>query len=511
MSSTTTIVPIPLICQTHLEEYLAANKNSIKDGTVLELVKLLAQSAPMQPILAHLIAGLRTGNFIDSVVPMIRLFMAVTDCLIGFCMDFVAHHGKTWRKKLRRIARKAGYKIHDYRRHKLQMPNGTHVDIISPWYVIAKRAGGRRKCGPKKPGSPRRGRHLALEIFGFFNDLCPTLAFKALSLSVLCPSMAIASALLKEEGICLSQNKIRNLFETFDDLGDLKRVSLSCKEGETLENRRVCIFIDGGRIRERLPKKGPIPKGKKRHPFLTKWRAPLLFTIVVIDDDGKMVDEFPVLADGILGSWGRAIALLKTYLEHLQADKAKELIIIGDGDENIWANLPNLVKKIARDQTPVIEILDYYHAVEYLHDLFKLIDDTPLNRKEVIVKEAKELLFKGEIQKLYDLLILQARRGSKRELKKRLTSYFLGNAARMCYEERKDTCPIGSGQIESAIRSVINLRIKSPSTFWMEIKAETMIFLRSKLLYGRWHILKKNWINSKVKPFEEIGRLDIAA
>ena len=308
----------------------------------------------------------------------------------------------------------------------------------------------------------------------------------------------------------MSQNKIRSLFETFDDLGDLKRVSLSCKEGETLENRRVCILIDGGRIRERLPKKGPIPKGKKRHPFQTKWRAPLLFTIFVIDDDGKMVDEFPVLADGILGSWNRASTLLKTYLKNLHADKAKELIIIGDGDENIWANLPTLVKKIA-PKIPVIEILDYYHAVEYLHDLFKLIDDTPLNRKENIVKEAKELLFKGEIQKLYDLLLLQGSRGSKRELKKRLTSYFLGNAKRMQYEERKDTFPIGSGQIESAIRSVINLRIKSPSTFWMEIKAETMIFLRSKLLYGRWHLLKKNWINSKVKPFQEIIRLDIAA
>ena len=177
-----------------------------------------------------------------------------------FFMIFL--NGKTWRKKLRRIARRAGYKIHDYHRHKLQMPNGTHINIISPWFVMAKQTGGRRKCGPKKPDSPRRGRHLALEIFGFFNDLCPTLAFNAFSLSVLYPSMAFASTLLKQEGICLSQNKICSLFETFDTLGEPKRVSLSCKEGETLKNLRVCILIDGGRARERLPKKGPIPKEK---------------------------------------------------------------------------------------------------------------------------------------------------------------------------------------------------------------------------------------------------------
>ena len=133
-------------------------------------------------------------------------------------MGSFVHHGKTWGKKLRRIARCAGYKIHDSYRHKLLMPNGTHVNIKSPWFVIAKRTGGQRKCGPKKPDSPRRGRHFALEIFGFFNDLYPTLAFKALSLSLLCPSMAIASTLSKQKGICLSQNKIRSLFETFDTL-----------------------------------------------------------------------------------------------------------------------------------------------------------------------------------------------------------------------------------------------------------------------------------------------------
>jgi len=427
LSTTTTATPVSSIPQHHLEEFLAANKDSIKDGTVLELVKLLAQSTPLQPVLANLILGLRNGNFIDSVVPIIRLIMAVVDCLIGLCMDFVAH-GETWRKRLRRFARQAAYKIHDYRRHKLQMPNGTHVNIATPWFIVAKRTGGRRKCGPKKPGSPRCGRHIALEIFGFFNDLCPTLAFKALSLSVLCPSMAIASTLLKEDGICLSQNKIRSLFETFDDLGDAERVSLSCREGETLENQRVCILIDAGRVRERLPRKGRIPKGNKRHPFDSKWRAPLLFTIFVIDDNGKIVEEFPVLADGIVGDWGRALALLETYLRHLHADKAKELIIIGDGDENIWSKLPPLVAKIAQDQASVVEILDYYHAVEYLHDLFKLIDGTPLKSKDAIVKEAKDLLFKGEIQKLYDLLVDKGTRSSKRELKKRLTSYFLDNA-----------------------------------------------------------------------------------
>ena len=96
-----------------------------------------------------------------------------------------------------------------------------------------------------------------------------------------------------------------------------------------------------------------------------------------------------MLADGILGGWNRAIAPLKTYFQHLHADKAKELIILGGGDENILTKLPLLVKQFARDQVPVIEILDYYHAVEYFHDLFKLMDDTNHRNKDVIIKKAK--------------------------------------------------------------------------------------------------------------------------
>ena len=46
---------------------------------------------------------------------------------------------------------------------------------------------------------------------------------------------------------------------------------------------------------------------------------------------------------------------------------------------------------------------------------------------------------------------------------------------------------IGSGTIESAIRRVINLRIKAPGQFWLLENAEKMIFLRSQVLTERWH------------------------
>jgi hypothetical protein len=45
--------------------------------------------------------------------------------------------------------------------------------------------------------------------------------------------------------------------------------------------------------------------------------------------------------------------------------------------------------------------------------------------------------------------------------------------------------PIGSGAIESAVRRVINLRVKSNSTYWLRENAETMIRLRAWLKAGR--------------------------
>ena len=47
--------------------------------------------------------------------------------------------------------------------------------------------------------------------------------------------------------------------------------------------------------------------------------------------------------------------------------------------------------------------------------------------------------------------------------------------------------PLGSGAIESAIRRVINLRLKGNSIFWEEENAEAMLVLRGLVLSGRWN------------------------
>ena len=50
----------------------------------------------------------------------------------------------------------------------------------------------------------------------------------------------------------------------------------------------------------------------------------------------------------------------------------------------------------------------------------------------------------------------------------------------------------GSGCVESAIRRVINQRIKSAGSFWKKERAEYFLFLPSQLLSGRWLLFIKN-------------------
>lgn len=51
--------------------------------------------------------------------------------------------------------------------------------------------------------------------------------------------------------------------------------------------------------------------------------------------------------------------------------------------------------------------------------------------------------------------------------------------------------PIGSGAVESAIRRVVNLRLKGPGIFWCKANAEAILRLRAYYKAGRWNILKQ--------------------
>lgn|GEM_PF-1845782 len=72
-------------------------------------------------------------------------------------------------------------------------------------------------------------------------------------------------------------------------------------------------------------------------------------------------------------------------------------------------------------------------------------------------------------------------------------AYFERHRDRIRYKYyRRKKIPIGSGAVESAIRRMINLRMKAPGTFWKEDTAEIFLYLRSQLISGRWDLCFKS-------------------
>lgn len=411
---------------------------------------------------------------------------------------------EVFREHLRILGGKLGMRCRGCHPITVILPGGTRCKVNSPYFIKAQPQGRRkRKRGPGK----QPGRHLGLELLGFMEQTSPSLAFRSLALSALCPSFATASQVLADEGISLSADKLRKLAATFDGLPAEQRAELSCGEDESVAGKRVVIAVDGGRCRERQAKKGRIPNGNKRRGYDTEWREPKLFTIAILDDEGELDRAFPVQADASLNGLEGLLDLLRAYLTRLDIANAREVILLGDGAKWLWNHLPPLLAELGVPAARIHEVLDHTHAKQNLHDLFAQLQACPWPHEEEKRRgDLLELLWQGKIPELVDRLKAEAAKGCKRAVAKKAREYFLANAHRLHYADFKARAiPRGSGIVESAIRRVINLRVKNAGSFWLLAKAETMIFLRAKLLYGRWHHLIASWKNELKTAFAAIS------
>ena len=179
------------------------------------------------------------------------------------------------------------------------------------------------------------------------------------------------------------------------------------------------------------------------------------------------------------------------------------MIFCADGARRYWKRFSSLAKKL-KIQTHY-EVIDYTHAKQNLQ---LVADDLPkkLGAKKLaaITEDWKNKLWQGKLSEIHHQIrqFIKSPTKRKRALNK-FKNYFLNNSHRMQYSAfRNLNLPTGSGCVESAIRRVINLRLKSPGIFWKRQTAEVMLFLRSTLLCGRWHIMLENLLQLNRGQFE---------
>ena len=298
------------------------------------------------------------------------------------------------------------------------------------------------------------------------------------------------SSTFRDRGVNLHINTIRRIAERF-----AKRAAMAQQAGglvcaETLDGRTVVISTDGGRVRIRKDKRGPrTPKGRRR--YSTHWREPKLLIIYTVDENGRMDRSFTPFIEGTLKGPDAIFGLIHFYLAQLSAHLAEKIVFVADGARWIWNRVSTLFQSLGIALEKAFELVDFYHAVEHLNKFANLQKGWKAVKKRRWVKKHRRLLFKAGVDKVIEAMDDLCQGRNKKE-KATERDYFARNRQRMRYQVLKEqNLPIGSGAIESAIRRVVNLRLKGASIYWLESTAEAMLLLRAYYKAGRWNTLKE--------------------
>jgi hypothetical protein len=296
---------------------------------------------------------------------------------------------------------------------------------------------------------------------------------------------------MQSRGIDLDVKTLRRLCEKAGSLDSGLRAQISLSGNEDLRGYTLVISPDGGRLRERRRKRGKIPQHQKRHGFHTEWKEPKLFTLYLTDHKGDIVKKFKPLHDATMEKADGMFALLENYLRSLPIEQLERVVFCGDGGEWIWKGVEKLCQRMGFAEHTVFQVLDYTHAKQNLQNIIDLVKPD----KQALAKGRwRHFLWHGMFDALGKDIEKTVTNAAKREQAlKKFNHYFTANRERMRYAYFKENgLPCGSGHVESAIRRVINLRLKAPGTFWLKEMAECFLFLRSQLLSGRWEIFMGN-------------------
>jgi len=373
----------------------------------------------------------------------------------------------------------------EYREITVRLKSGQAWKVRSPVFLRAKPKRKRGRSPKRQQGALR---HLGLELLGVIKQISPALIEICISLAVLCPSFEVAAHALRGLGITMNEHLLQNITQRFAKLAKSVRVECHTDNDWQKKGLKILICVDGGRIRERCKKRGKRKSGLKRQGYTTEWFEPRLLTINQFDEEGKKIKSVSPILDGSCGSLDDFFALLKSYLLSINLDEASEIIFCADGGKGIWPRTDKLISELDLNQAK--QILDYTHAKQNISIVKKSISDAlKLSDKESrkLSKQIRELLWKGNINGIADLVRekLAGKRKAPKAALKKVNEYF-GNHARFQYKTFRDNgLPTGSGTVESAIRRVINLRIKGTGLFWKREHAENIIFLRSLVLTGK--------------------------
>lgn len=166
-----------------------------------------------------------------------------------------------------------------------------------------------------------------------------------------------------------------------------------------------------------------------------------------------------------------------------KADLYEELVFICDGAVWIW-------KLIERHFPQAVQIVDWYHASEYLPPIAEAAFGYDSFEYHTWLDQARSQLWEGQIEALiHDCQLLSAISAAQKSVEAAV-SYFSNNQKRMDYARfRQQGYFIGSGTVESAGKQIAGLRLKRAGARWTEIGAIATAKARAAWLSDQWDSL----------------------
>jgi len=165
------------------------------------------------------------------------------------------------------------------------------------------------------------------------------------------------------------------------------------------------------------------------------------------------------------------------------ADLYEELVFVCDGAAWIW-------KLIERHFPQAVQIVDWYHASEYLPAVAEAAFGRDTPEYQAWLQQARTLLWEGQIDELIDDCRLLASHPVAAQAVQAAVTYFTNNRRRMDYARfRQQGYFIGSGTVESAGKQITTLRLKRAGARWTEIGAVQTAKARAAWLSGAWEQL----------------------
>jgi hypothetical protein len=360
-------------------------------------------------------------------------------------------------------------------------------------------------CSPAVRTGKRRGREGAglypeLGVLGIQEGKSPALVREIGRLTALMPSYELAQKELAERGLDLNLKEVHGIGQhagqaalTYRrrELEMHRQGKLPASDGG---GKRFGAMIDGGRVKLRRTTRKQKGQGRaktQKRRYKTDWREVKQIIVFEMDEKGRMKKGTQPIVDGTFQGPDEIMEVLAMRLYQVGASQAEVVAFRTDGAPWIWDRLEWVIRRLGLSAKRVSKGLDWCHAVHHLGLVLAAVVADEAERKRIF-KKLRKWLKRGSWQQVIDELVsLTAKADLPAESTVPTDIAYLdyhGMMSHMDYATfRRRGLPCGSGAIESAIRRVINLRLKGNSIFWEEENAEAMLALRGLVLTGRWN------------------------